>query len=350
MTNIALSCTNIHKQFGSTIAVNALDLSVRNGEILVLLGPSGCGKTTTLRLIAGLDRPDNGIIYIGDNEASSPHTFLSPEKRNIGMVFQDYALFPHMNVEDNVAYGLDKNPNRQDRMKETLQMTNLTGLEKRFPYQLSGGEQQRVALARALATDPKVLLLDEPFSNLDAQLRSTIRKETKEIIKNTDIATILVTHSQEEALIMGDKIGVMNLGKIEQLDVPYRIFHNPTSQFVAQFIGTCDFLPARINEGIIYTEIGNIYVRSEVSDNDNIVAIFHPDDLQIKGSDKGIGVIHNRIFHGSFYMYDVTLHSGNIVHISTHHTQNFDIGLKVNVSISPNRPISYLIDGEISHN
>ncbi len=349
MIGPAIQCTGIYKAFGDKNAVNSLSMSVDSGEIFVLLGSSGCGKTTTLRLISGLEDLDAGYIYINGKEVSNATQSLAPENRKIGMVFQDYALFPHMNVEDNVGYGLNKGSEHDKTIRETIRITNLHGLEKRMPYQLSGGEQQRVALARALATNPSVLLLDEPFSNLDAQLRASVRQETKDIIKSIGIATVLVTHSQEEALMMGDKIGVMNQGRIEQIDNPHDIFHKPKSEFVANFMGTCDFIPSRIENGLIHTEVGSAEVNLKDQTINHVMAMVRPDDFQIQSCANGNAMVLDKTFQGAFYIYKVLLESGQKVHVLGPHINNLELNQKVNIEFAPGHSISYMDADRVIH-
>jgi len=245
---VRVRLVNVTKKFGDVVAVNNVSFEVKEGELFTLLGPSGCGKTTTLRLIAGFYKPDSGEIYFDDELVND----LPPYKRNTGMVFQNYALWPHMRVFDNVAYGLKLRnwPPRKiiRRVKEMLNLVGLAGKEKRYPSELSGGEQQRVALARALVIEPRVLLLDEPLSNLDAKLRVRMRSEIRKLQKKLGITTIYVTHDQEEALSISDRIAVMNKGKILQIGDPIEIYENPRDIFVADFIGTTNFIPARVVE------------------------------------------------------------------------------------------------------
>ena len=239
---------DIVKRFGTLEAVSHVSLDIRDGELFTLLGPSGCGKTTILRLVGGFHKPDQGNIYFGDREVSS----LAPYERNIGMVFQNYALWPHMTIANNVAYGLKLKKFSKteigEKISRALKLVNLTGLEDRYPGQLSGGQQQRVALARALVLNPDVLLLDEPLSNLDAKIRIQVRAEIRKLQKDLGITTIYVTHDQEEALTLSDRIAVINLGKLQQLGSPRDLYERPENPFVADFIGINNLIPGEIQE------------------------------------------------------------------------------------------------------
>jgi len=236
------------KRFGALEAVSHVSLDIQDGELFTLLGPSGCGKTTILRLIGGFHKPDCGEIYFGDREVSA----MPPYERNIGMVFQNYALWPHMTIFDNVAYGLKikktARPHLEERVNRALSLVHLTGLETRYPGQLSGGQQQRVALARALVLNPDVLLLDEPLSNLDAKIRQQVRTEIRKLQKDLAITAIYVTHDQEEALTLSDRIAVINQGKLQQLGTPRDLYERPTNPFVADFIGVNNLIAGEVNE------------------------------------------------------------------------------------------------------
>jgi iron(III) transport system ATP-binding protein len=244
----SLRLSNLSKRFGKAIAVEDLDLEIQDGEIMTLLGPSGCGKTTTLRCIAGLLKPDRGEIYLGDRRI----TDLSPERRGVGLVFQNYALWPHMTVHQNLAFGLQlkkipKNRAR-DKIDEALTMVRLSGFEERYPRQLSGGQQQRVALARALVIEPRLLLLDEPLSNLDAQLREEMRFEIRELQKKLGITSVYVTHDQAEALVLSDRIAILHQGRLVQVGSPEEIYNQPGNRFVAGFIGLTSFVEGQVTQ------------------------------------------------------------------------------------------------------
>ena len=241
---------DVSKEFRSVLAVRAINLTVKDGEFLALLGPSGCGKTTTLRMVAGFEVPTTGEIRIRGRTVSGPGGFVPPEARNVGMVFQSHAVWPHMTVEDNVGYPLKLRglpaAERRERSHRILDLVHLSGLEARFPHQLSGGQQQRVAVARALNMEPAVLLMDEPLSNLDAQLRKEMRLEIKTIQRRLGITILYVTHDQEEALTMADRVAVMGHGMIHQIGCPEEVFEQPADRFVAEFMGCTTFLPCEV--------------------------------------------------------------------------------------------------------
>jgi spermidine/putrescine transport system ATP-binding protein len=254
MSDLDVELRGVTKRYGEIAAVDDLSLGVRHGEFLSLLGPSGCGKTTTLRLIAGFEHPDEGSLLLGGEDVSN----RPPYKRNVNTVFQSYALFPHLNVLENVGYGLKQRrvnrAARERRAREALDLVRLPRLEARKPRELSGGQQQRVALARALVMEPRVLLLDEPLGALDLKVRRELQIELKRIQERVGITFVYVTHDQEEAMVMSDRVAVMNRGRIEQLDAPREIYDRPASQFVAEFIGETN---------LIHTGVERIAVRPE---------------------------------------------------------------------------------------
>ncbi len=347
MNSIAIKCTNITKEFGAIKAVDHLDFAIPHGQIFSLLGPSGCGKTSALRLIAGFERPDEGEIWIGDKLVTGPSTFVPPERRGVGMVFQDYALFPHLTVAQNVAFGLHgfKDGDKQSRLKEVIHLARLDQMENRYPHQLSGGQQQRVALARALAAKPVAVFLDEPFSNLDTALRQELRQEVRDILSASETTAIFVTHDQEEALFMGDLVAVMNLGSIEQVDTPDEIFNAPASRFVALFMGTADFLPMVVNGEAVATEIGHGTRPPSLRPMDGLELMLRADDIAISPSEKGMGRIAGRVFQGAYYLYEVALPSGSVVHSMESHTLELTIGTRVDVSKVTDHPLLCFKDG-----
>ncbi|MBI3931397.1 MAG: ABC transporter ATP-binding protein [Chloroflexi bacterium] len=349
MTKIAVRCTDLTKNFGRTPAVQGVNLEVEEGSFLALLGPSGCGKTTLLRLIAGFEMPDRGTVAVGERIVTGHRVFVPPEKRRVGIVFQDYALFTHLDVAANIGYGLPKGTNRQERVQEMLSLVGLKGLELRMPHELSGGEQQRVALARALAPGPEVLLLDEPFSNLDADLRARIRTEVKGILAYAGATVIFVTHDQEEAFFIGDRVGVMNAGRLEQIDLPEAIFHRPATPFVAQFVGTADFLAGEVQDKAIATELGRLSLTQELPNGTKIKVMVRPDFIDIRPKADGAGIIVERVFQGINYLYRVQLPSGATIQCQQHHNRSYSVDTRVGIKINPGHNPVYFIDRVENH-
>ncbi len=344
--DIALRCTGVSKTFGTSVAVEEFDIEVKRGQILALVGPSGCGKTTVLRMIAGLEVLDTGRIEIGGELVASTGRHLGPDKRSVGIVFQDYALFPHMTVEANVGYSLGRE-GRSERVEEVLLLVGLEGLGKRLPSELSGGQQQRVALARTLASKPDVLLLDEPFSNLDAGLRERVRAEIREIVKAAGTTTVFVTHDQQEALFMGDLVGVQVDGRIEQVDVPERVFHRPATNFVARFMGMADFLPVEVVGTRLVTEAGpaRAIPGFEPPASLPLQVMARPDDFVLAPSDEGQGVVMDRVFQGWAYTYEVELNSGLRIHCQMPHLLTIEVGQRVLVSLRRDHPQMFFCEG-----
>ena len=346
MTETAVRCDRLNKSFSGTRAVVDFDLTLERGQLVALLGPSGCGKTTALRLIAGFERPDSGTIEIGGRAVAGDRTNVPPEKRRVGMVFQDYALFPHLTVAANIAFGVPRGNSREAQTQEALTLVGLAGFDSRLPHELSGGQQQRVALARALAPRPDVLLLDEPFSNLDASLRTQIRAEVKQILQATGTAAVFVTHDQDEALFMGDLVAVMNAGRIEQVDKPEAIYHTPLSRFTAAFMGDADFLPATATESGLTTEIGTAAPENEVSLGAKGDVMMRPDDVQMRATSDGQAHVVSSVFQGIYSLHEIALPSGRRVHALRHHTASFPVGTAVEVELAPGHPLTFFPESE----
>ena len=316
--------SGVAKSFGAHQAVRDLDLELARGSILALLGPSGCGKTTTLRLLAGFELPDAGEIEISGRTVArgAPRTTNTPpEKRRVGMVFQDYALFAHLTVAQNIAYGLkgiSRGKKRDARVAEVLSLAHLDGLEDRMPHELSGGQQQRVALARALAPEPAVVLLDEPFSNLDAALRVEVRSEMREILTAAGATAIFVTHDQAEALSFADEVAVMFGGKVVQVAPPEDLYHRPATRDVAEFVGEANFVPGTAEDGRLRCALGDVPACGECAGA--VEAMLRPEALHLRAlrdeeeTEAGVGAtVLAREFYGHDQLLKLRLDSGPIL-------------------------------------
>ncbi len=313
----ALRLRGLRKSYGEVAAVDDLDLEVEAGATCALLGPSGCGKTTTLRLIAGLETPDAGSVEIGGETVSTPQRSLPPERRRIGMVFQDYALFPHLDVAGNVGYGLGRRPDRE-RVEAMLATVGLGGLGDRHPHELSGGQQQRVALARALVAEPRAVLLDEPFSNLDAGLREKVRREAREILEAQGVTSVFVTHDQEEALSVADVVAVVNEGRVEQVGTPEEVYSRPATRWVAGFLGEIEVLPGVAANGSVSCELGELPNRDKL--RGEVDVLIRPESLAVDTVEppdrrsQGATVIA-RNFYGHDQLLELRLPSGRTVRV-----------------------------------
>ncbi len=333
-----LEMRGVSKSYGSAPAACDLDLDAAPGELLTVIGPSGCGKSTMLRLVAGLERPEAGGITIEGEPVAGPRCWVAPERRRVGLVFQDHALFPHLDVTGNIAFGLDRldRAARRQRVEEVLELARLGSLRRRYPHELSGGEQQRVALARALAPRPALVLLDEPFSSLDETLRAQVRSDTLAVLRETATTALLVTHDQTEALAVGDRVAVMHEGRIEQLDTPVAVFERPRSRFVAAFMGEAVFLPAHVRDALLTSEIGVVSTVPGWSDVDvDVEVVLRPHEVALNPAEDGDAEVVDVEYHGPFVLHAVRLASGQVVQSWQPHSVRHPLGTRVRVAVVP---------------
>jgi iron(III) transport system ATP-binding protein len=325
----AILLDGVSKAFGATRAVREVSLEIEHGELMAVLGPSGCGKTTLLRLIAGFEAPDGGSVTVGEETVAGPGTLVPPEKRRVGMVFQDFALFPHLTVEANIAFGLSRRP-REEREALTRRTLELVGLQHktgRYPHELSGGERQRVALARALAPEPEVVLLDEPFSSLDATLRADLRREVELILRDAEATALLVTHDQEEALSLADRLAVMREGRIVQVGAPEEVYGRPTSRWAAQFVGEVNVLAGVAREGGVETELGRFDLRAPATGTVHVAV--RPEQLELTARHDGNAEVVSREFRGHDVLYRLRHEGGRTVLVQLPSLELYEVGARV---------------------
>lgn len=332
----ALELISISKSYDTKRVINALSLELKKGDIGCLLGESGCGKTTVLRCIAGFEEIESGAIQIKDSLVSSHNNCVPPEARALGMVFQDYALFPHLSVADNVVFGLGKLPKyrKSNRVVEMLDLVGLTADAKKFPHELSGGQQQRVALARALAPNPGLLLMDEPFSNLDIALRERLCIDVRRILKKLGISGMLVTHNQQEAFAMADMIGVMRNGALEQWDTAYNLYHRPKSQYVADFVGEGTLIKGQVaSDDEVRTQLGTLKGRFSYPCRNGCPAdvLIRPDDIVHDDDSPFKAKILRKRFRGANILYTLQLENNDevLALVSSHH--NHSVGNEIGI-------------------
>lgn len=343
MSEPVIHCEHLLKRFEGSPAVDDVSLELEAGETLALLGPSGCGKTTLLRLIAGFERPDAGSVFIRGRQVVGPRRFVTPDKRKIGFVFQDYALFPHLKVSTNVAFGLEKNGGRRERVTKMLELIGLAHKAGCYPHELSGGEQQRVALARALAPNPDVVLLDEPFSNLDATLRRQLRGDLVQILEATRATAIFVTHDREEALSVGSQIAVMQHGRIIEVASPREIYLNPKTREAARSVGTSSLLQGRAEGGFAHCDLGRLPLGRPCTMG-RVEILLRPESIRLAplprgGTYQGIlgataeaEIVECR-FHGGYQTLAIRLAGGQVLDVHVGPSHRFHVGDRVGVVV-----------------
>jgi iron(III) transport system ATP-binding protein len=337
-----LEVENLRHAYGEQEVVRGVSFSVARGAIGCLLGPSGCGKTTVLRCIAGFESLQEGEIRLAGRVVSGGDVMLPPEKRRIGMVFQDYALFPHLSVAGNIAFGLHAAgaDERDARVQELAKLVGLAAALEKFPHEISGGQQQRVALARALAPRPELLLLDEPFSNLDVDLRERLSHEVREIIKASGATAVLVTHDQQEAFAMADEIGILHEGRIQQWDNPYNLYHRPANRFVADFVGQGVFLPAKaVNGSELEIELG--ILQGDGPGGGALEVLLRPDDVVHDDAAPTLAEVVHKAFRGAEILYTLRLASGRkvLALVPSHH--NHALGEKIGIRLDVDHVVAF---------
>src|SRR5262245_26703940 len=335
--------------YGAHQVVRGISFSLARGAIGCLLGPSGCGKTTVLRCIAGFEVVQRGSIRIDGWQVSGPGCMVPPEKRRMGMVFQDYALFPHLPVGGNIAFGLrGSRAERDARVAELAALVGLSAALDKYPHEISGGQQQRVALARALAPRPELLLLDEPFSNLDVDLRERLSLEVREIIKASGATAVLVTHDQQEAFAMADEIGILHEGRVQQWDSPYNLYHRPANRFVADFVGQGVFLPAKaLNGGQVEIELG-ILKGGEIPGDEKLEVLLRPDDVVHDDAAPTRAEVLHKAFRGAEILYTLRLESGRkvLALVPSHH--NHALGEKIGIRLDVDHVVAFRPEAQSS--
>ena len=337
MNGPLIECKRVTKRFGDVAAVDNVSLQLMPGEVLSILGASGCGKTTLLRLIAGFESLDDGQLIVHPGLKSDAKFHIPPERRNVGMVFQEYALFPHLTVAQNIAFGLRglSNDEKRHRTLDALDLVRLTDLQTRYPHELSGGQQQRVALARTLAPAPIAVLLDEPFSNLDAGMRQEVRQEVEAILRSKGMSAIFVTHDREEAFAVADRVGVMCDGRLEQVGTPGMLYQSPVNPDVARIVGDCDFLSGIVQGEVADTEIGGLryeHADGRLPDGTKLMVMTRPQDMNVRQDEAGDCVISALEYRGGETMVTVKLPRGGTLRCRELGHSNLTKGAKVSLT------------------
>jgi iron(III) transport system ATP-binding protein len=331
MNQPVISVDGVNVHYGGAAAIDDFTLDVEEGSLVALVGPSGCGKTTALRAIAGFEQPSSGTIRVRGKVMSDATTMTAPEDRNVGMVFQEYALFPHISVAENVGYGV-RGSDRVRRVQEVLQLVGLQDHGDRFPHELSGGEQQRVALARALGPEPDVVLLDEPFSNLDAPQRERMRRELRKILKAARATAVFVTHDQAEALAIADVIAVMRDGHIRQVGAPDEVYESPVSPWVAKFLGDAELIDGLASDGSVSTVLGS--VPTDLPDGVAAKVMIRPEWILPTAADDGSGLVIDREFYGHDQRVEIELDEGTTVEALVPTRKAIHVGDRVNIALA----------------
>ena len=337
-----LELDRVTKRFDGATALDTLSLAVRRGEVLAVVGPSGCGKTTLLQVVAGLADPDAGAVRIAGVTVVGGAAWVPPERRRVAVVFQEHALFPHLSVAENVEFGLARGAagrGRRARRDEVLQLVRLGHLADRYPHELSGGEQQRVALARALAPRPTLVLLDEPFSSLDPGLRTQLRRETAAVLRASGATAVFVTHDQQEALSVGDRVAVLHDGRLEQCAEPQTVFHAPMTRFAAHFIGEADLISGMKQGGVAATALGPLEVRDDQPDG-AVDVMLRPHEVEVTADEHGRGVVEAAEFRGASVHHTVVMDDGSRLQCEMTHVRAQPVGTRVRVRVVAGHPLA----------
>ena len=329
--SVAVRLADVSKRFGDVVALDRASLEVGAGEIVAVLGPSGCGKTTLLRLVAGFERPDDGSVSIGERVMAGPGCWVAPHLREVGMVFQDYALFSHLTVAANIGFGLHRRE-RSERVRSLLELVGLDGLGGRYPHELSGGQQQRVAVARALAPQPRLVLMDEPWSNIDPGLRVAMRDELGAILRSAGATVLLVTHDRQEAFSLADRIALVRAGRLIQIGTAEELYFSPASRWAAEFVGAATVLKGEVDGDHVRTPVGSVTMSGQVHRGE-VAVVLRPEQVKLRAAEHGRAVVISRDFRGHHVFYGVQLEAQHL--LSQHaSSERMEIGARVDVSLA----------------